>query len=45
MTLPDSDDLPTSDRHDYASAQWLWLGDTQPPLEWDGVEEERESDE
>ena len=26
----DSDDLPTSDRHDYASAQWLWQPETQP---------------
>lgn len=34
------DDLPTSDRHDYASAQWLWLDYyTQPPSEWDGAEE------
>ena len=33
------DDLPCADRHDYASAQWLWQPDTQPPSEWDGAEE------
>ena len=45
MALPTSgDDLPCSDRADFASAQWLWLDDTQPPFDSDGVEEEREDE-
>ena len=38
----EADDLPCSDRHDYASAQWLWQPDTQPPSDSGGAEEERE---
>jgi hypothetical protein len=46
MSLPltSGDDLPTSDRHDYASAQWYWLDETQPPSEWDGAEDGGEED-
>jgi hypothetical protein len=45
MATPRSDDLPTSDRHDFASAQWLWQPDTQPPSDADGAEEGGEDDE
>ena len=41
---PSDADLPCSDRADFASAQWLWSYEQQPPSAWDGVEEERESD-
>jgi hypothetical protein len=43
-TLGD-DDLPTSDRHDYASLYHHWQPDTQPPSDADGVEEVGEEDE
>jgi len=37
-------DLPTSDRHDYASLYHHWQPETQPPSAWDGVEEGEEDD-
>jgi hypothetical protein len=42
------DDLPNSDRADFASDQWYWLDYyTQPPSEWDGAgggEDDRNQD-
>lgn len=38
------DDYPCADRADFASPQWRWPDETQPPFDADGVEGGEEDD-